>query len=242
MSQETRDAYLWLDSIMRHHFTDADWATLDSLRNLDSIRLIAKYLYALSDYDPVLLQEYGRDAPNLQPRYTGKPAAMIGYLERVVGTGLRDSYANYLGSCSYILHVRVSGVRRDSSVEESSYWPLVCIEATIIDTIKGQHLLTDHCEDSSKLGNTCFHFQYSAGWSKTGSDMNPFAMVGTKLVFWPDAMGWDAVVPGGEYIVFLTTVYEDYNGTSSFFGIWPIYGWCRRNLPCEEWNRIRSEK
>jgi hypothetical protein len=244
MSLSTLLGYLYLDSIMRTPIDSAQWAAFNAIQSFDSLKYFLKYLYAVSDYDPILLEEYGRDAPYINPSYTGKPTPMVNYIEEKIGSVLHSmgdtTQMMYLTSTSYILHIRVTSVTRNwdtmGHYNPGQGTPQSCVEAVILDTIKGQHILTGDCswdyrtngghnqpDFSDSSYSTCFHFSYNPLWNKSSSDNeNSIQLSLDSFRFSPDALGWNAVVPDSEYIVFFSVDYEDYNGTNSYFDIRPI--------------------
>ncbi|MDP4197956.1 MAG: hypothetical protein Q8922_12555 [Bacteroidota bacterium] len=237
MNWMTLLGYVWIDSMMRHPFTSTDWTALDSMQSPDTLKQFLKYWYAMTDYDPLLFEEYGRDAKYLDTQYWGKPAGLIGYIAQKTSQIMGDSarVATLLAS-AYILHIRVRNVTRDFDTFahlDSQAMPVCCVEATIIDTIKGVHIATGLCsliypvvQQVDSLPSTgCLHFSYWPVWRKDGGDWLRWSKESDSTSAFPSgSMGWDVLTPGNDYIVFLRSIYLDYDGINSYFALWPMMG------------------
>jgi hypothetical protein len=244
MNLSTLLGYLYLDSVMRSHITSAQWAAFDSIHSFDSLKYFLKYLYAITAYDPVLFEEYGNDAPFINPSYTGKPAAMVNYIEEKIGRVLHakgdTTQMMYLTSASYILHIKVKNIFRDwdtlGHIVGGKGTPQACVEASILDTIKGQHILTGDCSWLYRIGNghngsgindstptgACFHFEYDPASNKGGGGVSFVHASNDSVVFTGNSLGWDALHSDSEYIMFFNVLYEDYDGTNCYFIVRPI--------------------
>ena len=241
MSWQTLLGYVWLDSLMRKPIAPADWDKLSNVTSRDSIMDILKYLYAVTNYDPILFHEYKTHAQYLNSSYWGRPGSVVSFLEHMAGENLLDSeQAVYLASISYILHVQVLQVDRAVDSEFSSagghYEPVACVEAVVLDTIKGRSILATECAPlnpaaamakndriASSGSPACLHFNFLPGASRAGSDLHRYLWTSTdSLVFLGDALTWDAVIPGGDYIVFLDSHFLDYDGTFSYYSLQPV--------------------
>jgi hypothetical protein len=244
MSLSTLLGYIYLDSIMRTPLDSTQWANFNLIQSFDSLNQILKYLYAVIDYDPVLLAEYDRDAPYINPGYWNKPAPLVYSVEEKIGSvlsGMGDtSNIMYLTCSSYILHIKIASVTPNwdtmGNFVPGKGTPVSCVEAVILDTIKGQHILTGDCEWDYRVNDghtgaglidssppsSCFHFYFNPVWDKSGNNPNVFILPNDSIVFTQNSLGWNAVVPDSEYIVFFNVDYEDYNGINSYFGIRPV--------------------
>ncbi|HEY3874337.1 MAG TPA: hypothetical protein VGM92_02590 [Candidatus Kapabacteria bacterium] len=244
MSLSTLLGYIYLDSVMRTPLSDSQWAAFEAIQSFDSLKDILKYIYALTAYDPVLLAEYNRDAPYINPGYWSKPSPVLFHMEEKIGSVLQSSgdttQKMYLTMASYILHIKVIGVTRNwdsmGHYVSGKGTPQSCVEALILDTIKGQHILTGDCEflhriksgDGKTLADTtpgdCFHFDFNPITDKSGNNPTINVLPSDSIIFAQNAMGWNGVVADSEYIVFCAARYFDYDGTYSSFDITPIMG------------------
>jgi hypothetical protein len=240
MDWQTLLGYAWLDSVMRHTFTNAERQSFMDNQSPDSIKQVARYVYAMSDYDPILFRQYLSNGQFINTSYWGYPSNVIELVQERVASILGDSSKiPYLLNSSYILHIFVQSVTigRDSLAGVPGVgMPLCCIQAIVIDAIKGRQLPPATCDtlftsvhrtgmdrQSPLSSGACLQFSYSPIWSKTGSDLTSgFYDTNGSLILTENAMGWKALAAGHEYIVFLTSTYLDFDSTTSYFGLRPI--------------------
>lgn len=231
MSLNALIGYIYLDSLMRGLTSEAQ---LDSfyrkISNYDTLKYFNKYLYAMSEYDAILLEEYGLAGYAINSLYKGVPGAIIETLKQKAYEIIPDSLLlRYLINCSIIVHIKVNSITNDA--DSFGYVPvhpipMRCINAEIMDTIKGKHILTGDCASSltrhnmtTQSINPCILFSYSPVWKKNTSD---FVNIGESEDMSGD--GDSTVAVGKEYIVFLHSMFFDYDGTHSFYNYWPSSG------------------
>ncbi len=231
MSLNTLLGYIYLDSLMRGLTSQAQLDSFyNTIKSYDTLKYFNKYIYAMSDYDAVLLEEYSLAEYAINMLYQAVPGAIIETLKQKGHDIVPDSLLlRYLVNCSVILHIKVNSITNDA--DSFGYIPthpipMRCINAEVLDTIKGKHLLTGICAPlqishgiAVQSSNPCILFSYSPVWKKNTSD---FVSVGES----DDMSGAadSAVTVGSEYIVFLHAMFFDYDGTHSFYNYWPSTG------------------
>ena len=184
----------------------------------------------MSDYDAILFEEYGLAGYAINSLYNAVPGAIVETLKQKGHDIIPDSLLlRYLVNCSVILHIKVNSVTNDA--DSFGYIPvhpipMRCINAEVMDTIKGKHFLTGTCNPlqsahgiAVQSSNPCILFSYSPVWKKNTSD---FIRVSES----DDMSGSDdsTITAGSEYIVFLHAMFFDYDGTHSFYNYWPSTG------------------
>ncbi len=141
-------AYIVLDSVARTftHY-DADMiGNYPRMTTLDTFRVLARYYYALHDYDPVLVKRYfassRRSILDGNSGYGTYPVLLhTGMVRTLIGDGRLGPRYTVLLAAAYVVRARVMEVR---SGTDSAYgarltqWSNVACE--VLDTIKGMHL------------------------------------------------------------------------------------------------------
>ncbi|MEO6940740.1 MAG: hypothetical protein ABI444_11500 [Candidatus Kapaibacterium sp.] len=231
MSLNTLIGYIYLDSLMKSLTSQSQLDSLFSrLRHYDTLKYVNKYIFAMSDYDATLFEEYGLAGYDVNPLYRGVPGAIIETLKQKAHDVIPDSLLlRYLVNTSVILHIKVNGVVNDADNLGNTPdhpIPMQCVNAEVIDTIKGKHLMTGSCSSPQtshgvlvQSSHPCILFSYSPVWGKNTSD---FVRVGES----DDMSGSNdsTIAVGREYIVFLHAMFIDYDGTHSFYNYWPSNG------------------
>ena len=232
MSLDVFQGYTWFDSMSR---TFTSWDQIqkyaDSIRSWDTLKYFMKYQYALSDYDDLLFQEYRGDAEHVDSAYHIPPGIVtiaLDQREKAI-LGPRDKRI-LLAHAGPILHVRVISASTEfDSVASIPYHPLAqeCIQATILDTIKGKHFLSYPVGDGPEY---MVEFSFSPLWPKgfRHADLatNVDYTVDSNLVNpCPACFGTTSAVVDSEYIVFLGSAYLDYNGTYAYYDYWPLHNY-----------------
>ncbi len=239
MSLDCMLGYIYADSLCRSIQTRSE---LDSFANLidswDTLKPFMRFLYRMSEYDPDLLEEYCDAAASLDTSYYLIPAVPRAVLEKRMNAvlGLRNKL-NFLTLSSAILHVRVDTVTMSyDSLADYPKWPLpmVCVTATVLDTIKGIHI-RQSSDGGTVIGKgkteplalaSVINFSFSPYWQKLNprGDFRGMGVDSLGNEYFPcdSCYTSSAVEAGKEYIVFLKDVLLDYNGTYSFYNFWPL--------------------
>lgn len=213
--------HIVLDSALR----STDDEVLRSFINntsIDTLRVLARFAYAMIDYNPVLFQYYGitvnRQMWDEDPSrtYSDSPLSILtilkGRLQLEAGTFRTIAKDDVLlVTAPYILHIKVTDVvvGRDTTRSSPARW--VNVACTVLETIKGQHL-PSNCfypaavagEQTSKSTPSCLLFGYPEGWG-TAAGFSDLPSSSSRV---------QTVKAGEEYFVFLgfgaITVQDNY--------------------------------
>jgi hypothetical protein len=189
-----------------------------------------RFMYKMAEYDADLFKEYLFAAGAIAPSYHVNPIYVeykfILHMWDVLG---RQNKLAYLTVAPVILHIHVVDVEDDNdSLCSTPIWPypLKCVRAVIVDTIKGTHIrqgdpVTGYRPPSH--GNNHAVQSVSSWVDIEYSPVTPKSYSVGDLVSGGDdsqcdsCYGMNALVPGNDYIVFLEDSFLDYNGIHSFY-------------------------
>jgi hypothetical protein len=245
--------YIYLDSLCRSFPNwDSSERFYQSLPNYlnsyDTLRVFMRFYYRMQEYDADLLNEYELAAQYLDTSYKMMPGALEALLWKQMNKVLMppQQKLNFLSTASLILHIRVLdtiGSQDSNCVVPVWPQPRMCVSAQVIDTIKGLHFRPGDCgpytpNSKKKNGATptgtgvvpCINIDYSTLAEKRAgpmSDILPDPMsdpVSGAIIPCSTCYGSNALLPGKDYIVFLSSNFLDYNGTTSFYEYCPYNG------------------
>ncbi len=214
MSKDCMVGYIAMDSISKmvpiEEVLNSPLST-----SLDSMRVAARFMYAVTEYSPKLLRNYmfvTRDI--LQTgHYLSFPANSYYGLNHAIQSRINEFGKDYAMLClaHYILRVRVDQV---ISGVDTTYpgepIPWTNVSCTVIQRIKGIYL-PNNCKYEAKreksdkiqvVGDNCLNFGYPTFWNtNTGFDSQRGKNTSTTMRM---------VNPGEEYYVFLVQMaYND---------------------------------
>lgn len=225
--------YLYLDSLCRS-LTSRDQlnSLANQIANFDTLRRFLKYDYILKNYNSKEFYDYLLFALDQKPSYKVSPMGVITTMETRALDILPDSQQKYLmlASAATVLHVRVIGTWTDIDTVAVSYDPfrMVCVNAQVLDTIKGRHLDIDTCDDGTSpylVIPSCFKFMYPPIWEKGPGPFGGIQLAVRDSAGWPincsTCYGKDAFIPGQEYIVVLKNLYSGYDGVNALHNYVP---------------------
>jgi hypothetical protein len=180
-----------LDCIIGHIVLDSALRSTDDIvlrsfinnTSLDTLRVLARFAYAMIDYNPVLFQYYGitvnRQLWNNNPAltYSDSPLSVLttlkSRLQLEAGT-FRTISKDYvlLVTAPYILHIRISDVVRGRDTTFSRPTSYINVACNVLETIKGQHLPSNCFYTAAVVGKQtpesvppCLLFGYPEGWT-----------------------------------------------------------------------------
>lgn len=233
MDLETLLGYVYWDSLMRSAVPDSIISGFKAMQSIDSIKPFMRFLYSITNYDAALFDEYWMTGNKINPSYWGPPGAVLSAIrKKICGAIGYATPTDYLINTSYVLHIRVLSVASDSDTTFIPWrrvgrsMPIRCVQAQILDTVKGFHLLSELCgspmareKGSQPLSDStpCIRFFYSPIWPRQVFDCNSF-----ELNYGTNPYGDSAFAEDSEYIVFLQANYLDYDGTNAYFDVQPI--------------------
>ncbi len=187
MPWDVMAAYIVADSIARFDATNMVERGLRLARTLnDTIRGIARYLYAMADYNPVLLKQYGIEVSlDRGNRYHASILAIAQEAKETIWQATpnrTDARALFSGiQADYILRVHIiavdSMVYRQGTYTDGSYvYRVTCV---VLDTLKGRVFPSctgdadnrDAAQQAS--AGSCIQFLYTAKtwWDPNATDM-----------------------------------------------------------------------
>jgi hypothetical protein len=192
----------------------------------DTLRQALKYLYEMTDWDPITFFQYWDYMPHSGAYSLRSAKILYDNLIARADSVIPDSGKtyNYLIQADAILHVTVN----DTFYVPNGLDTAVRVHCTIDDIIKGQRLLP------------CMDTLYTTGGLKTSKGATPQTSAGDCLDFeywlnserqinepgigflWPRSPHW--VLPGNDYIVFLkyTGIGGDSLGHYMIFNPMPV--------------------
>jgi len=187
-------------------------ASIDDVMNkplstsLDSLRVSARFMYAVTDYSPNLMRRYMTTTRDSIPggRYMSFPANSYYGLQWALEKRLNEFGKNYamLLMTHYICRVIIDTVVSGIDTTYSNPIPWVNVSCTVQEKIKGQ-ILPNNCHyDADRSANqiltineNCLNFGYPLNWL-TGVGFNDDRDVNTGTYI-------KTVQTGEEYYVFL---------------------------------------
>ncbi|HET9136932.1 MAG TPA: hypothetical protein VFO76_09860 [Candidatus Kapabacteria bacterium] len=185
-----------------------------------------RFEYKMREYDADLYNEYQAAAGKIVNGHKS-PGAISDIINKKMKLILGDNNKlAYLTHADLILHVRVKSIYADVDTMASipiEPLPLLCVQAMIIDTIKGLHIRNGGYEDCGK----CISFNFSPYWKKANfnhvvdKDLDSNGMPQPCDICY----GNNSLQVSKDYIVFLRDKFLDYNGVNSFYTYWPFGGY-----------------
>ena len=238
--------YIYFDSLCRSFSSwDQSDAMLDSLvphiTSWDTMRSFMRFMYRMQEYDADLYVEFIQSARYLDTSYRLMPGAFeLRFIEQMRSVlGYYNKLA-YLTIAPVILHIKVIDTTASyDSLCPVPVWPLPrkCVSAIVLDTIKGIHLrsgttiafkqVIKRDKPLSMLSWINIAYTPTSAKPSAGGDVSigqPFDSTGLAPFQCDSCFGWNALIPGNEYIVFLDDGFLDYNGTNSFYEYVPYNG------------------
>jgi hypothetical protein len=229
-------AYLWLDDAMRL-FSES---ILDKFINTfswnDTAKTVASNLYQLEDDNPLSFYMWSGKAIKPNP-YKGDPGHDRVLIENRVLSLAGDSGRTYtLLATDVIADVRVTDTSCTIDTTDGDATPMVLVNCTLLDPIKGKHLPACPGQTNTKFRGsqplntptqpystyadtaavgTCLQFEYSPEWQRTLTDEYRMR---TRLI---DSLGGWWVKPSHEYIVFLSFIGFGADSTKGYFSVFP---------------------
>ena len=239
--------YIIADSVLRNASPVEISNFVYSLGYNDTLKYILKYMYLLSDYDPIRYSRFLLTQPT--PRSSGY-GTQNHVFQRV--SVLPDGALNgRLVAPDYILHLRVNETVTTEIPDGLRCKSLIASHSTVIDKIKGQILppLGTHyglttvgsnsgngeSEEISLPAPTDFVFEYCPNWERR--DVN-----GGKWnsIICPDGTPW--IKPSQEYIVFTKPIFYRSCETTAYYAMTPLGGTYSAGMyPIENGNVIDKD-
>ncbi|MDX9791354.1 MAG: hypothetical protein RBT61_11025 [Candidatus Kapabacteria bacterium] len=195
MPYETLIGYIAADSVCRYSRADHVNDFINRQTDGDTIRYIMKHFYWMTDYNPLLAEQYSSYYAEGRMRADFILDDLLNYVRR----NYPISYQLLLESY-YILHIRVNQTFIVDSLPGPLCRNMTVVAASLLDTIKGQIIpvIEEHPNNSVgiedlKLQSTGanFIFNFCNQWTRAGKD--PL----------DDRMGNAWIKTNTEYIVFL---------------------------------------
>jgi hypothetical protein len=215
MSYQAILGYIYFDSLCRS-FTS--WHQMDSLfeqiQSFDTLKYFDALLYAMTEYDPILFQEFLQAGYAVNTSYTMGAGAILGDYFQKTRQVTRPVLHKHLVNADLILHIKITGIARDSDTMVTNPSPnllLLCFTAQVLDTIKGKHFPMG-CYD----GPLCFQFSYSPLWNRRGGGSDYSAGPSVQ-----DMYGMNFLSLDSEYIAFFSVHALDCDSSQSYYDIWP---------------------
>jgi hypothetical protein len=228
--------YIYFDSLCRSITSRRQLDSLAGrLRSWDTLKILARFLYRMTEYDADLFEEYLNAAVSLNPLYHLTPgvvrAVLLDRMDSVLG---KRNKLTLLSEASAILRIHVDavfgGVDSSATIPVDPL-PVRCVFGSVVDVIKGIHwrqgaqppespkvrLLTASPEVNFVVSPYWhkIHVAEEDNWS-IGVDSS-----GSTTVRCDSCYGSNAVQAGKNYVVFLRSVFNDYNGTNSYYDYFP---------------------
>ena len=221
--------YVGFDSVARRAEQSVVEQTLRNLTYSDTAKQAARFLYEMTDYDPILLFQWLNTSPTAG-LYRNAPA----YIRRRF-TGAFDSIAPEklnaapLLMADYILHIHVE--HTVASVDTASVYAKSAqlVTAYVVDTIKGRRIpfcLNEQFGAKNTIrpqnaAGACVNFDYRLEWRRFNHS-NRISRDDSSLV---DGSGNAWIKPGHEYVVFLRFASLRRDETNNYATLIPITGW-----------------
>lgn len=215
MSKDCMVGYIAMDSI-------AKIVPIEELNNsalntsLDSLKVAARYMYAVTEYSPKLLRNYlfvTRDIVQ-SGHYRSYPANTYYGVNHAIQKRINEFGKDYAMLClsHYILRVRVDQVVSGiDTTYPGEAIPWTNVSCTVLQRIKGTYLPSNCRYDAKRektdkiqaVGDNCLNFGYPTFWNtNTGFDSQRGKNTSTTMKI---------VNPGEEYYVFLIHISYDDN-------------------------------
>jgi hypothetical protein len=214
MPENVQAAYRFIDSLARTP------QSLDSLfraiPDIDRLKRLMAFQYAAVHYDAILYDEYRYYATHFDSTYSPAQTYLRGSILKRKGVSKRNEL---LLNASVILHIRVVHV---DSIKARDRYPKHCIEAEILDTIKGAHIhVTQDAPPRIRFPYSAYHSpSYEEAYSDSGEgiiDIYTPAPSQTYRIKYTDLFK-----PGKQYLVFLEPWECGYDGTFAHYQYVPF--------------------
>lgn len=204
MSLDCMVAYIVMDSLARKASINEVFDKPLTV-SLDSLRVSARYMYALTDYSPNLMRRYMTTTRDSIPgnHYLSFPANSYYGLQRALERRLDEFGKDYgmLLMTHYILRVIIDTTVAGIDTTYGKPLPWMNVSCTVQDQIKGKILpnncnYNDNKKVSTLISEACLNFGYPINWMTGGGFNNEKPQnTGTYI---------NEVKSGEEYYVFLT--------------------------------------
>jgi len=224
--------YIGGDSIVRHASENLVRTTTKSLTYADTAKYAAKFIYEMTDYDPVTFFRWCYTQPTSGMYSSGGPGFVRGKLfDRLNVIFPKNLNFVPLLTSDYIAHVKVTETVTSTDTTASRARTAVLVTSYILDTIKGRRVPFCLNEQFKSKGNSevqlqgaygaCINWDYRLEWQRLNHT--------GKTTHWDstfvDSQGGQWVEKHQEYIVFLRFISLRRDSEYNYATLIPVTGW-----------------